>query len=109
LAPEVLAQGPGAGGDGPAQLEHAGRQALSRRRLDPPELKLGLRWFGSGVSRDSGFTPPLAVDDPVLENRAHGVQPSPPDEPDGPAVIPGPDVDRLAVQLIHVARTLIEY
>ena len=65
------AQGPGVGGGVTAQLVDRGRNALTRRGLDPPELQLGPTGFGLGI------LPPLPVDDPVLEDGADGVQPAP--------------------------------
>jgi len=109
---KTLAQGPGVGSGFPAKLVDPRRHARSRRRLDPPELKLGPHPLTPGrplapFPGGPGGSPPLPVDDPVLEDRAHGVQPASPHEPGGPAVFPGPDADRLAVHLAHQASRLV--
>src|SRR5271166_2315372 len=50
--------------------------------------------------------PGFPADDPVLEDRADGVQPASPDEPGGPAVVPGLNGHRLAVHRAHAATVL---
>jgi hypothetical protein len=37
----------------------------------------------------------------VLKDRTYGVQPASPDEPEWPAVVSGPNVDRLTVHPVH--------
>src|SRR6202011_452150 len=100
----VLTHGPDAGGGFPAQFVHPGRHALARSRLDPPELQLGLPGLpglpGFGPFT-AGIPPPLPVDDPVLEDRVDAVRPASPHEPGRPAVGPGLNLDRLAVNPVH--------
>ena len=85
------AQSPGIGGGFPPQFVDPCRRAWPWSRVDPPELQVRLPGLGPGIFR------PLPVDDPVLEDCAYGVQPASPDEPGGPAVVPGLNVNRLAV------------
>jgi hypothetical protein len=59
----------------------------------------GLGLVGAG-RRGFGVLPPLPVDDPVLEDRADGVQSAPPHEPDRAAVVSGLDVHRLVVHRV---------
>src|SRR3984885_8218106 len=89
------AQRPAAGGDVPAQLVGARRLATARRRLDPPELELGMR------GDRGGLPPPVTVDNPVLFPGDNPVHPPPPREPHGTAVFPRLDLDRLAVHPAH--------
>src|SRR5580704_7222020 len=90
----MRAQHPGAGGGLPAQLNKGRGHALTWRGLNPPELQLELsrlrRWA-------TGILPPLPADDPVLEDRADGVEPAPPYKPGRAAVVSGLDVHRFAV------------
>src|SRR6185437_7620235 len=85
---------PGVGGDVPAELVGA-RRACARRRLNPPELKLGPHGNGCGIP------PPVPVDHPVLLHREDRVQPLPPREPDGAPVFSHLNLNGLAVHPAH--------
>ena len=89
------AQSPGIGGGFPAQFADARRRARPRRGLDPPELQVRLPGLGPGILH------PFPADDPVLQDCVDGVQPGSPDEPGRAAVVPGLNVNGLAVHPVH--------
>src|SRR3954471_13150803 len=97
-------QGPGIGGHVVAQLVGARREAPARRRLNAPVLKLRLCGYPPGGRPPGGrigLPPPLAVDRPVLQDRAHCVEPPPPHEPGRPAILTRLDLYRLPVHPAH--------